>query len=287
MKSIFKYCLYLCAFFLWSCDQEDVISVDSDAIGVVVKEFEPEDGSRIDVTVNTAGATFVWSPGDKIGTFSDDPLTGDLYFTLSAANGTNLAYFNGGGYALKKNTKYCAYYPYDRLHGAVLNNISVSYSGQAQSGNNSTAHIGNYDFLYCPYTETNDQAGVVFNMNHFGSLVQFNLTVPAVDNLSRMVLAVPATNPLMMRGTYDLSSDTPVFTPTSTSTKIEVSLSNIQTTAGDVVTIYAMLPPCDYSAADVYLTVYLYGSHVYYSTVKGKKFQASKIHKFDAYMVAQ
>lgn len=285
---VFAYgCLFICAAFCWSCSQEDAIVPANERpgdVGFVVADFVPEEGSRLGVDVNAAGAQFSWNNGDRIGTFSNDPHTGDLYFTVDAADGSNVAYFNGGGYALRANTQYCAYYPYDRTNGVDLHAIKVSFTGQAQNGNDNTAHLSKYIYLYCPFAHTNDEAGVVFALHHLCSLVRFRLTVPGIADLTKMRITFPSSKPLMTSGTYDLSENTPVLTAETKATQLDITLSNVATVAGDVVTVYAMLPPANYEGET--LTVSLIGTHTYKGTVDGKNLLAGSCYGFAKELVA-
>lgn len=253
MKYLFYFAASLCSLLFWSCNQEsevvESLVEDESGVRVSVPAFEPEDGSRVNIDiVEATGAVFTWSATDKIGTFSDEG--GLLRFDLQASDaGSNVAHFKGAGFSLSPLSQYCAFYPYA---AATVDRVPVSYTGQKQVGNNTSSHLGTYDYIYSPFVSTNARGEVIFGMKHMGSLVRFQLTMPAADTYSKLRLQGYYGCRFLHNGYYNLNDpEAGLAWPLAPAQAdyFEMDLQDIATTApGQVITLYAMVAPKDYTA---------------------------------------
>lgn len=289
MKYLFYFATTLCSVLFWSCNQDSSVlepQVESEGgVSFCVPAFEQEDGSRVNITINeSTGANFTWGADDKIGTFSNEG--GLLRFDIKPSDAnSNEAHFMGAGFALEPTAEYCSFYPFKGE--AMLNRVPVDYTGQTQVGNNSTAHLGAYDHIYSPFQSTNARGEVIFEMKHLGSLVRFQFTMPAADTYSRFRIVGFYGCRFLSKGYYDLNNATPTIKWSTPGSFFLMNLQDIETTApGQVITLYAMLAPENYT--NKFLTFEITGEHGYYINTTGltgkygtKDLQPGKSYRID------
>lgn len=144
---------------------------DASSVGAVTR-------SQLIVDGNTA--KFTWTPGDRVGILPDQGA--QVWFEIptpeEGEEPTNVAAFDGGAWALKPTSDYAAYYPFVKDFDLDRTAVPVSYTGQAQTGNGSTAHLGAYDYQGARPSTTNGAGGVSFDFDHVGALVLLQFTVP-------------------------------------------------------------------------------------------------------------
>jgi len=242
-------------------------------VRVTVEDFKPETPeTRTAYTVENNTFRFSWAEGDALGIY---PVGGDqVKFPISAGSGSKSATFDGGSWKLRSNIKYAAYYPFSTANYTIAQTaLPVSYTGQTQNGNNSTAHIGAYDYLACAATQPNASGGVDLQMKQLSAFVRLQLTMPKADTYSSVVLESDGAK-FVTTGTFDLTAATPAITATSTSSTYTINLTNVSTTAANqMVTVYALVAPVNLSAANIKVTVHGAGQTTYVQTVAGKNFQ--------------
>lgn len=269
-------CTILLAFAAVACDGEGALTPDIDPISdevvrFVVADFDAEDGSRADI--NTSGQ-FSWTAGDTLGIFPEEGY--QTAFPISEGTGTSSALFDGGKWALRKNASYAAYFPFlhpmDKIKKEA---IPVSYLGQTQVGNNSTAHLGKYDYIAAPFTQVNESGGTTFQLCHLGALVKFKLTMPEAASYSKMTVSTSAGS-FAETATYSLSASVPTLTSATTSQTLELALQNVSTTASNKdLTLYMFLAPRDYRNATWTIEVSA-SNMVLNATATGKNLLAGK-----------
>jgi len=244
-KIIFIISALICGL-LASCDSRDNVTEEitssMDEVRFTVEDFIAEDGSRTNIT--TSGQ-FTWAEGDTLGIFPEEGY--QTAFPISAGSGTATALFDGGQWALRKNARYAAYFPFlhpmDQIQKTA---IPVSYLGQVQNGNNSTAHLGNYDYIASTFTTVSETGTTQFQLSHLSALVRFSLKVPEAASFNKMSITV-SSGAFAETAKYSLISSAPTLTPKSTNQTIELGLTNIITTAADEnITLYMFMAPGDY-----------------------------------------
>ena len=99
---------------LFSCSAEnfiDNVGADSEcgSITMTASDFINDPNSRTSFQIDKNGATFSWAENDTVGIFPDKGRQVD--FPINSKAGSHVAYFNGGGWALKPSSSYTAYYP--------------------------------------------------------------------------------------------------------------------------------------------------------------------------------
>lgn len=262
-----KRILLLPAFMLCLCvlscveDVRDDLESGTEVNKVIVKgpdpvEFEPVSGSEATrgTSVQDDNALlFGWTAGDTLGIFPDKG--NQVEFPISAAQGTTIASFDGGGWALKNNSSYAAYYPfsvwnYHRNNETIL----LDYSGQIQDGKGSFAHLSAYDFLASEKTAPQN-GSIVFQMDRQGSILYIDIAVPEPGTLKTFELTCDEA--IFVEKAYlDISGDTPVVIPLEMTESLTLSFENIVTTTpGENVRAYLAVQPVDFRDKTVIATI--------------------------------
>lgn len=244
------------------------------SVRVTVEDFLPENPStRTSYTVNESGFHFQWADGDALGIY---PIGGDqVKFPISNGDGSASATFDGGAWKLRSEYQYAAYYPFSVDNYKIDQTaLPVSFTGQTQNGDNSTAHLGSYDYLACAATTPDASGGVDLTMKHLGAFVRLQLTMPKADTYSSVVLESDGAK-FVTAGTFDLTAATPAITPTATSSSYTINLTNVATSEKDqVITVYTIVAPSNLSSSNITVTVHGTGQTTYVQTVPGKNFVA-------------
>ena len=256
------------------CSTESFDNIHTSNINKVLfkaADFKSTPSTRTNFTISGDGASFKWAANDTVGIF---PTSGmQTFFSMESGSSTNSASFSGGGWALKSDSSYYAYYPFSTnnsiVTSGILNKIPVSFTGQKQVGNNNTDNVGICDFMYAQKA-TPTEGNVTFNFNHMVALLQLTLTAPQADTFTKLILSSDSDD-FIESGTYDLTASNPTITAKTKTSSISMNLSNITTTiANQVVVLYIMVPPCDFSTKNLKAT--LIGSNgAYCDTITGGK----------------
>lgn len=261
-----------------SCSNDNEINSTKseyvNSVRVTVEDFQPESSStRTAYTVDGSGFHFQWTDGDALGIY---PVGGDqVKFPISNGDGSASASFDGGAWKLRTEYQYAAYYPFSVDNYKIDQKaLPVSFTGQTQNGDNSTAHLGAYDYLACAATAPDGSGGVDLTMKHLGAFLRLELTMPKADTYSSVVLESDGAE-FVTAGTFDLTSATPAITPTATSSTYTINLTNVSTTEkNQIITVYTIVAPDDLSTSNIKVTVHGTGQTTYVQTVIGKNFAA-------------
>lgn len=284
MKQFFIKAAALLFLFAVAACSEDALVENVPGSGTTVKEvsitgkdFNFDGTTRSSVSITESGADFIWSENDTVGIF---PNTGSqVEFAMSQGAGTHTATFTGGGWALKSSATYVAYYPYN-FYNRDLKNIPVSYEGQTQNGNASTAHIGAYDFMAASVS-TPENGAVSFDMQHLGCLVQLTVDLDEAATINEVYIKYGEENSgeFITKGYIDLSSETPAIQASSQEDKsntISIALENLSVIVEETATIYFMMPPINLEGKTIDVTVAVDGGDTKTYQTAGKNFIAGK-----------
>jgi hypothetical protein len=197
---------------------------------------------------------FNWALGDTLGIFPNQG--NQVEFPITGAQGSTSASFDGGGWALRNNASYAAYYPfsvwnYHRDNETIL----LDYSGQVQNGNGSFAHLSAYDYLASNKT-TPQNSSVTFQMERQGSILYIDIVVPEPETIT--ALTILCNEPIFVeKAALDISGDTPVVTPIKSTESLTLSFENTETTTdNETVRAYMAVQPLDFSGKTVIATLY-------------------------------
>ena len=222
---------------------------DASSVGAVTR-------SQLIVDGNTA--RFAWTPGDRVGILPDQGA--QVWFEIptpeEGEEPTNVATFDGGAWALKPTSKYAAYYPFVKDFDLDRTKVPVSYTGQAQTGNGTTAHLGAYDYQGARPSTTNGAGGVSFNFDHVGALVLLQFTVPTSGTRLTGVTLSADGAAFTTAGTYDLTSTEGFpITATDTAESMTIGLDYTTTADDETVTLYFLCAPIDLSGKKLNVSV--------------------------------
>lgn len=278
-----------CALMLSCVEEQDNAPITQGKVTFEVPDFVEDDGAladtRMAVTVTSSGATFKWSEGDTLGVFPDEGY--QTAFPISDGTGTSSAEFDGGAWALRASMEYAAYYPFQHPMDAVNKRaIALSYVGQCQSGNNTTTHLGGYDYLAAPFTEVSSTGNTTFTFAHMGALVRLRLYVPAADSYSSVKLKSSGTK-FVTAGTIDLTATSPALSATTTSDEITLDLTGVSSDAADdLITLYLMMAPANLSSTQIAVTL-AGATKNYLGSVTGKNYDAGTIYSHTVELEAE
>lgn len=271
---------------LSSCNEDKIISNNQlvRSISVAGQDFLDGDavnGTRAAYTVDGTGFHFTWTQGDTVGIY---PVGGDqVAFPISSGEGSQIAQFDGGAWAMRSSYSYAAYYPF-KFDNYKRNetSIPISYFGQIQSGNGSLDNIDKYDFQASLATVPDANGNVNIELKHLGCFVRFQLTMPVADTYKSFSIKSDKSS-FVTSGYYDLTKNPVAITPTATTKSLSVKLDNTYTTDDNkVLTVYIMLAPSDFSDSNIGITINGTLNKSYSATIKGKDMLAGKAYSYAA-----
>ena len=289
-KQFYYLCLSFLTFFMTcgivACGNDDkpFVSYDSavkeggsdlvKGINVALTDFEFVDAeTRTTYAPTDGGMKVTWTAGDTLGVFPN--VGGQVEFPISEGTESNQAKFDGGGWALRASNTYAAYYPYSKWNIFRDNKtILLDYTGQHQTANGSTAHLGKYDYQATGGVQTNGSGYLNFQFKHLGALMQFQLTVPKAGVYTSLTL-MSSENIFVTKAELDISGEAPVVNPTQTSNTITLNLNNIELTSDNaVLSAYLMVSPVDLSQGSLELTID--GDRLFSTALTGNSLEAGK-----------
>ena len=207
-------------------------------VSMEIKEVEL-DGAESRLAYETSTKQYLWEANDTLGVFPD--AGGQVEFPINSDNvGTTYAKFDGGGWALRSNHTYSAYYPFN-FYNRNAKAIPVSYMGQVQDGNNSGAHMGDYLFLASAPMKAVDGA-LDFSLGHLANITELALTMPVPATYTSLSVYTDS-EIFPVNVTYNLHSSDLKQTNVKYANHLSLGLKNITTTsANQVVTVWIVFP---------------------------------------------
>lgn len=252
MKFVYFLSFLCCAVLFNSCstDSSEESSSGSDVQELVftAPDFKYVSENRTSLVSTVDGAEFKWSEGDTVGIF---PNSGNqVAFSMKSGAGTKTASFDGGGWSLKSTSTYAAYYPLRGDFYLDKRAIPLDYTGQTQTGNASTSHLGAYDYMGA-IAKTPANGKVTFEFQHLGALVQLNIPLEKACDLTSMVLHTDESS-FVTKGSLNLSSSSLKVKATERSEDYTISLENMSFSATDQTAIVSfMLSPVNLSGKEI------------------------------------
>ena len=253
---------------------------------ITADDFRCEDemSTRSSLTVENGYVYFNWTVGDLVGILPNQGA--QVYFEIpEPEEGEEVgktAKFDGGAWALKPTSNYAAYYPFVEDFHLDRTKVPVSYTGQKQVGNNSTAHLGDYDYMGARPVQTNQNGGVTFDFDHVGALLLVKFTVPHAGTQLKSVSLSAEGSTFVAEGTYNLTSEEGFpITATSTADAMTVDVEYTTVTDDETVSVYLMTAPINLLDKTVNISVAVGdGSESLKYTCPGKNLQAANSYMF-------
>ena len=257
-KTLFIFSL-LAIIVLASCSQEvveDVSLQDVQEVRVIAPDdIIFEDVSTRGTEIAPSGALrFSWAIGDTLGIFPNQG--NQVEFPITATDGSTSAVFDGGGWGLKSNASYAAYYPFNVWNYHRDNKtIIVDYAGQVQNGNGSFSHLSAYDYLASSRVTATDNR-VTFQMDRLGAILYIDIVVSSPCKVNSLEVFCDEAI-FTERAALDISGDDATIVPIKNTNTLTLNFKNVETTtAGETVRAYMAVSPVDLTNKSVNATVY-------------------------------
>ncbi|MBR1719463.1 MAG: leucine-rich repeat domain-containing protein [Phocaeicola sp.] len=286
----FKQLLLLCGLVALAACSEDALvpqnkeipatgSGSVDLISMVVPDIEVDKATtRSKLIDDGTELKFVWQENDDIGVI---PMTGrPLSFLINANNaGKNTALFDGGGWALKGNEKYAAFYPITGKNQKTdVKHITIDYTGQTQG------NWMKYDFLAAGAVQPKDGT-VTFTMKRLSAILKIQVKFPSSSITHFRYATLIAEEPLFgVKGTLDLSGSEPIYTPEGLTKFINTDLGvdkAASSTESTVFTFYLMIPPTNLSGKQVKLLFNSDSGTAKEAFIAGQNYEAGKAYSIN------
>lgn len=274
-----KHFFFLIALALLASCTSDVVNKDLEFIShvtITASDFETDNATRTLLELTNSGLSFTWAENDVVGIY---PNAGDqVSFPMTSGAGTKRADFDGGGWALKGNYTYSAYYPYNvenTYYGRSYTALPISYLGQRQTENNSTAGLGAYDYMVAT-ASTPESGNVTFNFSHIGSVLYIQLTTPKAATFTQLTLS---TNEAIFitEATVNISNAT--LTPTSTAKEVTLELDNVAIEAGGTLYAWMLIAPMNANGKTLTATATTSDAETQTVDIVGKNYLTGKAYQ--------
>lgn len=271
--------------FVCACTSElEVNDIDlskAEKITFTATDFKYPGATRTTLEDTEEAVRFTWAENDTVGIFPSEGA--QVYFPMVSGAGTQTATFTGGGWALKPASTYAAYYPFISNYHLDQKALLVSYLGQCQENNGSTAHLGRYDYMGA-VASAPSEGSVNFDFKHLGSLVRIDITMPYAGKLRSLTLVAPGKQ-FVTEGTIDLTAPEIRITPKTTATDLTVSLTDVSVDEENLTaTVYFMMAPADFSGKTLTARVVDAAGVTYEQTFTGKNFEAGVAYRLSSTM---
>ena len=290
---LFSVFAFASALFFSSCERElDQAGLDSELsdqeiteIRATIGQFISEDdGPETRTTLITDSANnlqLVWAANDTIGIFPSQG--GQVAFPIGDNAGSKTASFDGGGWGLKADSYYSAYYPLIGEFYLDKKKIPLVMTAQTQDGNGSFAHVGKSDYMAAVNATVSAQGGVEFRFEPLVTLLHLKLTMPKAATLTSVVLETSGafnTEAVLNLSTGSVTSKK--SSPVQVLTLKNVSLKTV--TTGLVLEVYFPILPVNLTGKTVSVKVYDKDQNCYSSSLTARDYVAGTIYNISRTM---
>lgn len=243
---------------LYSCDSKEtelsLQNEDIKKIAITIGEMESEGiQSRMNVELENR-MTYKWEVNDTVGIFPSKG--GQVEFPIEGEGGETVAQFDGGGWGLKTNYSYSAYYPFN-FYNRKVTAVPYSYVGQKQNGTGDDCreHLSDYVFMATPPVTVSD-AVLNFTLNNVGAIMILHLTLPEVETYTSATIYTDA-DVIPVEKTINLQDTLLTQTATVLDDHLTIDLENITTTAADeVVSLWIAFPSVNETEHTLKVVIY-------------------------------
>ncbi|MBR5256151.1 MAG: leucine-rich repeat protein [Bacteroidales bacterium] len=195
---------------------------------------------------------FEWEVTDTVGIYPDQGA--QVYFSMKDGGGTDVASFDGGGWALRKGSTYSCYYPFIGNMYLNRNDIPVSFANQEQTS------VSNYERIryYLASEGTTSSSGYLrFSLQMLNTVIRIKAIGLPAGTYTRMTLSTD--DPVFVqKGSFGLDNMT--ITGQTYSNSLEISLKNFTltetSTEENPVLIYLTSAPVNLSGKLVTIRIY-------------------------------
>ena len=209
---------------------------------------------EVDESIN-----FCWEATDTVGIYPEKGA--QVYFEMLDGIGSNIAEFDGGGWALRKESTYYCYFPFVCDMKLSRNSIPVSFSGQEQTG------VSNYTgvrFFLAAKGTSSSSGSLLFHFEMLNTIIRVKAIGLPAGTYSKLSLTTD--EPLFVQqGTFGLEDRS--ITGKTFSNTLELSLKDFTleetSTAENPVQFYLTSAPVDLKGHTLTIQVQSADGHVY------------------------
>lgn len=274
MKKLFYLAAVLPLAFSCSCDEKPEIAETGMELRAEIPAYVGAMGTRLYISPDLH--TYHWISGDQIGIYYQSAtMKASAEFTLLSGVDQSVGNFYNEAFSLKPGASYYAFYPYS--YSATVDACPISYDGQVQTQNGSTAHVERLNYMRAPLTTDADGKGRV-DFQNLNTLIQLVIKAPEADTYQSLSIASDG-QPFITAGTASMI--TGEIAATATAPSISLSLgSGVALQKSQEFTAYLVTAPVDMSqsAWTVSLTNKQGKSTLF--TVEGKELLAGKYYTY-------
>lgn len=237
--------------------QNDVDTTEQTANGGVtasVAEYVTDEaGTRTNFNIEWGkSVNFTWSAKDYLTFYDQNDPTVVMNKWVQSGAGTNVAVLSGST-ILQANHTFRAVYPGDANQQEPK--VVANLAGQTQTGNDSYAHLSQYDYLVSQLVTpaVDNQAG--FKMSHVGQILRIEADLPAADTYTQVTVATAdGSNLFATTATLDLFGSDLIVNGTLTNS-LSLDLNGVTTTGADKLVAYMMALPAKVANVPLRITV--------------------------------
>ena len=168
-----------------ACNREELFQqgTASEGLSASIPSYQFQDGTRVAVSTNLK--TFQWSDGDRIGVYAlDSGIEGNAAFTLLQGGGSVGTFLNKL-FTLVPNHEYHAFYPFQA--DATLQNYPVDFTGQIQTENAGTGHIGEKNYMHSSFL-ADAQGGGYIPFENVAAVFQVQMQAPNANTYTSLTV---------------------------------------------------------------------------------------------------
>lgn len=265
------FALVLTPLFLFSaCEKGTRVQEEIPIQDILLTLSAYEGDEETKTTYDISSQYFLWSEGDAVGIVS--PSGSQLKFTIEPKDyGQQHADFDGRGFALVGGTSYYSYYPFYPDYDLDPTVVPIHYDGQAQSGNDSYAHLGAYSYTVAMGTSpVGGQLDFVYR--NVGSPHRYGIPV-LPGEYTNLTLTIPS-DKYIIKGTLNLLAATEneqkTITPTLLDHQLSIALTETTITSVGDLRCWVMVPPANLEGDVIHVSVLCADGTEYVAALSGR-----------------
>ena len=190
------------------------------------------------------GLHFNWVKGVKGRAYYNNGTSNCvLLLAWTLEDNDNYMTTSNDGWSLVSDNTYYGFFPYMAEHADLSNKVlPVTYKGQRQCGNDSTTHLGAFDYMTANNLIT--ASSPVFTFSHLGCVVRLKYTAQRAMSVNAVTLTTEGDN-FVTSAMVDVPEQ--VITPTEWSSVMTLSTESMEIEKGQTMVAYLMMYPSDLS----------------------------------------
>ena len=229
--------------------------------------FLGEDGgTRASLSTGDDFIHFAWEESDTVGIYPNQGA--QVFFSMAEGVGTNVATFDGGGWALRENSTYSCYYPFVGNMYLHRDAIPVSFDNQEFSpANQEQADMPSYGdirFFLASEGTTSESGSLRFHFDILNTVIRIKACGLPAGTYTKLSLTTEDSL-FVKEGSFGLEER--IITGKTYSNSLEVSLKNFTLTEASTeenpALVFLTSAPVDLSGKTVAVRIYSDDNSVY------------------------